>query len=238
MVTDEEYEKLLLKSKNQSDELNHLTNETIPKIKEENKELKKLKEELTDALDSSTKKYFDQLDVNADLSETFTKNGAELAVLKVKYENIQKDYDNLKNQLDSKNDNDNDSVEADKINDLNKENNKLNSEIKSLRNEINDLNEKCKNLRIENDSLLEKLNNYDSVESDLKETYSSKLSDLRKKVSSLEKNLSDKEKQNKSLNSEIDTFKKQIKKLKKTNNNLNNSLKEEQSKGFFSKLIN
>ena len=58
VVDDEKYEKLVLKSKNQSEELNHLTNEIIPDLKKENKQLKNLKKELTDALDSSTKRYY------------------------------------------------------------------------------------------------------------------------------------------------------------------------------------
>ena len=56
------------KLSNQSSELNYLTNKIIPKLKKENAELNGLKKELTDALEKSTRKYFDQLDINADLS--------------------------------------------------------------------------------------------------------------------------------------------------------------------------
>lgn len=46
-------------------------------LKKENAELKKIKNELTEALENTTRKYYDQLDINADLSEKLTKIGAE-----------------------------------------------------------------------------------------------------------------------------------------------------------------
>ena len=78
------------KLKNQASELNHLTNEIIPDLKKENKQLKALKVELTDALETSTKKYFDQLEINADLSESVAKKGAGLQLAKVRLEEIEK----------------------------------------------------------------------------------------------------------------------------------------------------
>ena len=99
MVDEEKYNQEVNKVKNQANELNHLTNEVIPVLKKENKELKKLKNELTEALDNSTKKYYDQLDINAELSETFTKNGAELALIKVKYQNLEKENKKLNDKL-------------------------------------------------------------------------------------------------------------------------------------------
>lgn len=94
---DEEIEKLKQqladkdsKLKNQANELNHLTNEIIPELKKENKKLKALKVELTDALEKSTKKYFDQLEINADLSESVAKKGAGLQLAKVRLNEIEK----------------------------------------------------------------------------------------------------------------------------------------------------
>ena len=78
------------KLKNQASELNHLTNEVIPDLKKENKQLKALKVELTDALETSTKKYFDQLEINADLSESVAKKGAGLQLAKVRLNEIEK----------------------------------------------------------------------------------------------------------------------------------------------------
>lgn len=78
------------KLKNQANELNHLTNTVVPNLKKENKKLKALKAELTDALEQSTKKYFDQLDINADLSESVAKKGAGLQLAQVRLEEIEK----------------------------------------------------------------------------------------------------------------------------------------------------
>lgn len=78
------------KLKNQAAELDHLTNKVIPELKKDNKYLKSIKIELTDALESSTKKYFDQLEINADLSESVAKKGAALQLSKVRIEEIEK----------------------------------------------------------------------------------------------------------------------------------------------------
>lgn len=86
------------KLKNQASELNHLTNEVIPELKKENKQLKALKVELTDALETSTKKYFDQLEINADLSESVAKKGAGLQLAKVRLEEIEKLVGELEGQ--------------------------------------------------------------------------------------------------------------------------------------------
>lgn len=86
------------KLKNQASELNHLTNEVIPELKKENKQLKALKVELTDALETSTKKYFDQLEINADLSESVAKKGAGLQLAKVRLEEIEKLVAELESQ--------------------------------------------------------------------------------------------------------------------------------------------
>ena len=84
------------KLKNQASELNHLTNEVIPDLKKENKELKAVKIELTDALETSTKKYFDQLDINADLSNQIGKLGAEGAVNKVRADKYESEIKAIK----------------------------------------------------------------------------------------------------------------------------------------------
>ena len=86
------------KLKNQASELNHLTNEVIPELKKENKQLKALKIELTEALETSTKKYFDQLEINADLSESVAKKGAGLQLAKVRLAEIEKLVGELESQ--------------------------------------------------------------------------------------------------------------------------------------------
>ena len=119
------------KLKNQASELNHLTNEIIPELKKENKQLKALKVELTDALETSTKKYFNQLEINADLSESVAKKGAGLQLAKVRLEEIEK----LVVELEEKaNENE---VDLDAIEDLSEEEKTL---IDDLNKQIDDLN--------------------------------------------------------------------------------------------------
>ena len=99
---DEDMDEKDKKLANQSSELNYLTNKIIPKLKKENEELKKVKKELTDALEKSTRKYFDQLDINADLSNKIGKLGAEGAVNKVKADKLESELDSIKGDLESK----------------------------------------------------------------------------------------------------------------------------------------
>ena len=79
------------KLKNQAEELSYLTNKVVPELKKENKELKNLKIELTQALEDTTKKYFDQLEINADLSDSVTQKGADLQLAKVRLKEIEKE---------------------------------------------------------------------------------------------------------------------------------------------------
>ncbi len=55
-----------------------------------------MRDELTEALESSTEKYFNQLDINATLSDKFTKSGAENALNKVKLDKIEKEIKTMK----------------------------------------------------------------------------------------------------------------------------------------------
>ena len=119
------------KLKNQASELNHLTNEIIPELKKENKQLKALKVELTDALETSTKKYFNQLEINADLSESVAKKGAGLQLAKVRLEEIEKLVVELEEKANEK------EVDLDAIEDLSEEEKTL---IDDLNKQIDDLN--------------------------------------------------------------------------------------------------
>ena len=90
------------KLSNQSNELNYLTNKIIPKLKKENAELNNVKEELTRALEKTTRKYFDQLDINADLSNNIGKLGAEGAVQKVRADKLENEVNSIKDEYESK----------------------------------------------------------------------------------------------------------------------------------------
>ena len=54
---------------------------------------------LTDALEKTTRKYFDQLDINADLSNKIGKLGAESAVNKVRADKLEAELDDIKEDL-------------------------------------------------------------------------------------------------------------------------------------------
>ncbi|MDL2270712.1 acyltransferase, partial [Methanobrevibacter sp. OttesenSCG-928-I08] len=136
------FEEQETKLNNQSEELNHLTNEIIPNLKKENQELTQTKRELTDALEKSTKKYYDQLDINADLSDTLAKNGAELAVAKVRVDNLETEIAQEKESSQSQFENLNKKIEEgspEELEKLKQENEKLNNELNGKNAEISKL---------------------------------------------------------------------------------------------------
>ena len=128
------------KLKNQASELNHLTNEIIPDLKKENKQLKALKVELTDALEKSTKKYFDQLEINADLSESVAKKGAGLQLAKVRLAEIEK----LVGELEDQRIEEQEKREAAELKAEESISDEGKSQINELNNKIDDLNKELK----------------------------------------------------------------------------------------------
>lgn len=86
----------------QSEELTYLTSVIIPNLKKEVKELKSTKLDLTDALEKSTKKYYEQLDINAILSDNLTKVSAEHAVNKVRLDKLDSTIETVKKEAKDK----------------------------------------------------------------------------------------------------------------------------------------
>ncbi|MDO5848591.1 MAG: acyltransferase [Methanobrevibacter sp.] len=86
----------------QSEELTYLTSTIIPNLKKEVKELRAVKINLTDALEKSTKKYYEQLDINAVLSDNLTKVSAEHAVNKVRLDKLDSTIENIKKEANDK----------------------------------------------------------------------------------------------------------------------------------------
>ena len=117
------------KLSNQSSELNYLTNKVIPKLKKENAELNRLKRELTDALEKSTRKYFDQLDINADLSNQIGKLGAEGAVNKVRADKLENEINSIKEELESKINQYKEKLASINVDEIKQENQQLNTEV-------------------------------------------------------------------------------------------------------------
>ena len=251
------------KLKNQASELNHLTNEVIPELKKENKQLKALKVELTDALETSTKKYFDQLEINADLSESVAKKGAGLQLAKVRLEEIEKLVVELEakaneNEVDLEAIEDLSEEEKSIIDDLNKQIDDLNKELdakdrvidnkekeiqkkqnqlKDKNSEIDDLKENLiPKLKAESAELNAKLKANDAAHEEEMSGVGGRIAKLEAEIKDLNGKLDNKKRDYDKLSTTLNGKDKTINSLKNKNQQLSEQLKEESSKGFFSKL--
>lgn len=244
------------KLKNQANELNHLTNNVVPDLKKENKKLKALKAELTDALEQSTKKYFDQLDINADLSESVAKKGAGLQLAQVRLEEIERLVAQLEAEGIDKEEEapvkaevpeeDKSIVEEleGKIKDLerqlaskDKEISKKSGQIKDKDAEIKDLNENMiPKLRSESANLNKELKDVKAELAEAESKVRGQIVKLEAKIKDLEGKLDGKTRDYNKLSTTINNKDKEIKSLKNRNKELSDSLDAESSKGFFAKL--
>ena len=251
------------KLKNQASELNHLTNEVIPELKKENKQLKALKVELTDALETSTKKYFDQLEINADLSESVAKKGAGLQLAKVRLEEIEKLVVELEakaneNEVDLESIEDLSEEEKSIIDDLNKQIDDLNKELdakdrvidnkekeiqkkqnqlKDKNSEIDDLKENLiPKLKAESAELTAKIKANIAAHEEEMSGVGGRIAKLEAEIKDLNGKLDNKKRDYDKLSTTLNGKDKTINSLKNKNQQLSEQLKEESSKGFFSKL--
>lgn len=244
------------KLKNQANELNHLTNTVVPNLKKENKKLKALKAELTDALEQSTKKYFDQLDINADLSESVAKKGAGLQLAQVRLEEIEKLVAQLEAEGIDKEDEAPSIAEVPeedkaivkeleaKVKDLekelankDKEISKKSSQIKSKDAEISDLNENLiPKLKAESANLKKELKEVKAEFDESESNVRGRIVKLEANIKDLEGKLDNKTRDYNKLSTTINNKDKEIKSLKNRNKELSESLDAESSKGFFAKL--
>ena len=250
------------KLKNQASELNHLTNEVIPDLKKENKELKALKIELTDALETSTKKYFDQLEINADLSESVAKKGAGLQLAKVRLDEIEKlvvELEEKANEKEAEIASEEGLSEDEKsiIDELNKEINALNKEldakdrvidnkekeIKRKQNQLKDKNAEIDDLKenlipklkAESAELNAKIKSNQAAYEAEKAGVGGKIAKLEAEIKDLNEKLDNKQRDYNKLSTAMNAKDKTINSLKNKNNQLSEQLKED-SKGFFSKI--
>lgn len=224
------------KLSNQSNELNYLTNKVIPRLKKENSELKSVKIELTDALEKSTRKYFDQLDINEDLSNEIGKLGADGAVNKVRADKLEAELETIKSDYESKISDLKDELNSKDINEVDKlkEQNKtlkhrieeLNNDIDSLKDENNGLNSEIAELRKD---LIEIGNYKEEVDKQNKDA----ISKYKEEISSLTTQLKVKESSYDKLSNEnnktITDLRKQVKKLEE-------QLEKESNKGLFNRF--
>lgn len=227
---------LKTKLNNQSSELNYLTNKVIPKLKSENKYLNNLKVELSDALESTSKKYFDQLDINADLSDKLAKLGAESAVNKVRTDKLESELSSIKNKYEAKIDEYKEKLSlanSSELDDLKEENGNLNSELSDLKSELDKAKEENSNLTSELNDLRQQLieiGNYkDEVDAQTKE----KISNLESEVSSLRTDLKVKQSSYDKLSNDSQ---KTIADLRKEVARLEEALEKESNKGLFNRF--
>lgn len=226
------------KMNNQADELNHLTNEVIVKLKKDNLELKNLKLELSDALEKSTKKYYSQLDINADLSDNLAKTGADLAVAKVRVDKLETEIKKIKEDA---------YIETAEIKEkliesnpeamekLKNENDKLKEDLKEKSLEIEKNEESTKKLKSEIDDLrknLIEIGNYkEKVDSDTKNN----IIRLKNHISTLEEKLLSRQSTYDKL---YHDSQKTIKDLETENQKLKKALNKHTNRSFIERLSN
>ena len=218
---------------NQSSELNYLTNKVIPKLKKENAELKSVKRELTDALEKSTRKYFDQLDINADLSNQIGKLGAEGAVNKVRADKLESEIDEIKEDLNSKIAHYKeklDSLDVDKIKNENKE---LTTEVNELKDKLGESRKENIELSEEVDKLRAEIIEIGNYKEEVDNEYKLEINSYKEEISSLKTQLKVKESSYDKLSNDSS---KTISDLRKQVSKLEADLEKESNKGLFNRF--
>ena len=218
---------------NQSSELNYLTNKVIPKLKKENAELKSVKRELTDALEKSTRKYFDQLDINADLSNQIGKLGAEGAVNKVRADKLESEIDEIKEDLNSKIAHYKeklDSLDVDKIKNENKE---LTTGVNELKDKLGESRKENIELSEEVDKLRAEIIEIGNYKEEVDNEYKHEINSYKEEISSLKTQLKVKESSYDKLSNDSS---KTISDLRKQVSKLEADLEKESNKGLFNRF--
>ena len=224
------------KLSNQSSELNYLTNKVIPRLKKENSELKSLKIELTDALEKSTRKYFDQLDISADLSNKIGKIGAESAVNKVRADKLESELDTIKEEYEAKIDDlkkEIDSFDLSEIDHFKEMNQKLRDELKETNDKLNKSKEENKKLTDEVIDLRNDLIEIGDYKDEVDKKNNHTIAKLNEEISSLNSQLKIKESSYDKLSNESN---KTIADLRKKVTKLEESLEEKSNKGLFNRF--
>ncbi|MBO7731351.1 MAG: hypothetical protein J6S67_02310, partial [Methanobrevibacter sp.] len=232
-------------------------------LKKQNKELKIVKKELSEALETSTKKYFDQLEINADLSESVAKKGAGLQFAKVRLEEIEK----LVVELEAKaNEKEADIASTEDLSDEEKSIvDKLNNKIDKLNKELDAKDRVIDNKEKEIVRKQNQLKDKNSEIADLKENLIPKLkaetaeinaklkakeaeheaenagiggtiAKLEAEIKDLNEKLDNKQRDYNKLSTAMNAKDKTINSLKNKNQQLSEQLKGQDNKGFFSKI--
>ena len=218
------------KLKNQSNELNYLTNTIIPDLKKENSSLKSVKVELTNALDKTSRKYYDQLDINEDLSNRIGELGADNAVSKARSDRLESELQSIRDDYEEKIKSleiEISNLQASGIDELEKTNQKLKDDLKSSNDELDDSKKENDKLRAEVDDLRKKLIEMGDYKEEVDEKSKKSIDKLKDEIVSLKSELKIKQSNYDKLSNEnqktISDLRNQIDKLKQD--------AEKQSKG-------
>ena len=218
---------------NQSSELNYLTNKVIPKLKKENAELKRLKKELTDALEKSTRKYFDQLDINADLSNQIGKLGADGAVNKVRADKLEAELDSIKEGYEAKVAQLKEKLDSLNVYDIKKENNRLAGEVDDLKEKLGESRKENIALSEEVDKLRAEIIEIGNYKEEVDNQYKKEIEGYKQEISSLSTQLKVKESSYDKLSNESS---KTISDLRKQVAKLEEDLEKQSNRGLFNRF--
>ena len=221
------------KLSNQSSELNYLTNKIIPKLKKENAELKGLKKELTNALEKSTRKYFDQLDINADLSNQIGKLGAEGAVNKVRADKLENEINSIKEELQSKIDGYKEKLDSINVVEIKNQNKELTAEVDDLKEKLSEARKENISLSEEVDKLRAELIDLGNYKEEVDNQNKKEISEYKDEISSLKTQLKLKESSYDKLSNES---KKTITDLHNQIAKLEEELEKQSNKGLFNRF--
>ena len=221
------------KLSNQSSELNYLTNKIIPKLKKENAELNKLKNELTDALEKTTRKYFDQLDINADLSNKFGKLGAENAVSKVRADKLESEVNTIREELEGEIDSLKEKLASVNVDEVKNENKQLSGELGDVKDKLADARKENIELSEEIDKLRAELIELGNYKEEVDKDNKKQMDEYKEELSSLRTQLKLKESSYDKLSNESS---KTISDLRKEVSKLEDALEKESNKGLFNRF--
>ena len=144
-------------------------------------------------MEKTTRKYFDQLDINADLSNQIGKLGAEGAVNKVRADKLENEVKTIKDDLQAKIDEYKEKLAETNVDDIKDENAKLSAELDDLKEKLSDSRKENIDLSEEVDKLraeLIELGNYkDEVDTNMKQ----EMDQYKEEISSLKTQLKVKE---------------------------------------------
>ena len=224
------------KLKNQSNELNYLTNTIIPNLKKENAELKSVKRELTDALEKTSRKYYDQLDISEELSNRIGELGADSAVNKARTDRIESELESVKEGYEEKIKSLNDqiaSLKASNVEELEETNRKLRENLKASNEELEESKKESEALRTEVDDLRRKLIEMGDYKEEVDEKAQKAIDKLKEEIVYLRSELKIKQSNYDKLSNESQ---KTISDLRAQNEKLKNSEKQSSKGGLFNRF--